>query len=680
MKITYNWIKEFVDVDLPAESLADKLTMAGIEVKAVEAYDGDFVFEIEITSNRPDWLSVLGIAREVAAVTGKKLKAHPGLPGNLFDKAAAGKDAWKIDIEDPQDCPLYTAKLLTGVKVGPAPDWMRHRLEAVGCRSVNNVVDITNYVLYELGAPLHAFDADTLMPGLICIRRAKKDERLVTIDGQQRVLNPAVLVIADKQKPVAAAGVMGGKDTEVGPNTRNVLLEAAIFQPVVVRRGRQSLGLQTDASYRFERGIDTDIVKIASERASGLLRELAAAEVVSESGRSEIHPQKAEIILSRHAVNTMLGIDISLSGIKKILESLEFGVTEKTQDSVCVTVPSHRPDVVAQIDCIEEVARVYGFEHTPVSLSPVKPQAAIDNTYRNVGKLKSILTGLGLDEVITYSMVDIKSLPGYWDDEKGLVFIQTPLSEDQSVLRPVLMPGVARAVAYNIRQQQEYVAVFEIAKTFQKKGGALAEAYHVCAALCGAKSVWIESEKKHRTDIPGFLHLKGMAAVIFERLGISRFEFIPLSADCVDLRIAGKPAGILRRLSKDMLGRIAIKNKDVFAMELSLDVLWDNMNLKHKYDPVSRFPGISRDISVVVKDDVLTDRIVEQIKHCGGDFLQRVEIADFYKGSPIPEGHKNLTVSCFYRSNSRTLQEDEVNSAHCIIVEDLKKSFCAVIR
>jgi phenylalanyl-tRNA synthetase beta chain len=682
MKVTYNWIRDFVDVDLSPLELADKLTMAGIEVKAIEPRGKDFVFEIEITSNRPDWACVLGIAREVAALTGRKLK-NPQAQADVKKAKAKGAAAFKIEIEDKADCPLYTAKLFSQLRVGASPDWLKERLELVGCRSINNVVDITNYCLYELGEPMHAFDADTLSPGSIIIRRAKASEKLMTIDGQQRQLGPGVLVIADEKKPVALAGVMGGKDTEVTEKTRNVLLEAAIFNPVVVRRGRQALGLQTEASYRFERGIDPEIVEIASARCASLLQQLCKAGIeiaVSSPVRKAV---TKTIPFSPSSANELLGISLSSGRIKKILESLGFSLHKKSSSSFAVSVPSHRQDVLAEIDLVEEIARIYGFSHTPSSLAAVKLQVVKDNAYRRIASLKALLTNLGLDEVVTYSMLDRKSLAGFWDDERSLVAIANPLSEEQELLRPVLMPGVAASVAYNLRQQQEYVGVFEIAKTYQKHDGKLLEEYHLCAALCGTRSIWLEQQKRRVSDTPGFLHLKGIASVLFDRSGIGSYSFNSADPERVDVVIAAKQAGIMRKLSKETLDRLGIKNKDVYALEIPLKLFLEGAAAGMRarmYEPISRYPGISRDISIVVKDDILTAQVVEQIQQHGGEFLQRVAISDFYKGKPIPEGHKNLTVSCFYRSSMRTLQEDEVNAGHGAIIEFLKQHFSAVIR
>jgi phenylalanyl-tRNA synthetase beta chain len=679
MKATYNWIKEFVDINLSPEQLADKLTMAGIEVKAIESRGGDFVFEIEITSNRPDWLSVLGIAREVAAVTGKRLKKRPAPVKALLPRAKGGS-AWKIEIEDPLDCPLYTAKILTGVTVGASPQWLRQRLELVGCRSVNNVVDITNYCLYELGEPLHAFDLDTLTPGVVAVRRARAGEKILTIDGQEQKLNTSVLVIADASVPIAVAGVMGGKATEVTEKTRNVLLEAAIFRPVIVRRGRQSLALQSEASYRFERGIDSGIVEIASMRAVELMRQLCNANLAAEVSSGARKPKSQGIVLNIDRVTDVLGVPLPVSRVQTILSSLEFPLKKKGSQAVVVTVPTHRPDVCAEIDLIEEIARIYGFERVPASLAAVKLQVSKDATFKNISGLKTLLVSFGLDEVITYSMTDRQSIAGFWDDQGALVEISNPLSQEQELLRPTLMPAVAGAVAYNLRQQQEAVSIFEIAKTYQHRSGRLHEDYHVCIALSGSRSIWLEQEKTRKSDAPGFLHLKGIVSGLFDRCGAGQYDFVPVGSDRVDITVAGSAVGVMRKLSLDILDRLGIKNRDVYMVEIPLSIFLKTAGGARRYEPISRYPGIARDISIVVKDEIATAQVLAQIRERGGEFLQRVLISNFYKGSPIPQGHKNLTISCFYRSGERTLQEDEVNARHAAVIDLLKDKFGAVIR
>jgi phenylalanyl-tRNA synthetase beta chain len=473
---------------------------------------------------------------------------------------------------------------------------------------------------------------------------------------------------------------MGGKDTEVTEKTRNVLLEAAIFRPVIVRRGRQSLGLQSEASYRFERGIDPGIVGIASGRAAALIQQLCAGSM-ERAARSPVRsPVPRTIALNQANVSRILGIPLPPARIKKILSSLGFSVKNKGTAALSVSAPTYRQDVCAEIDLIEEVARVYGFEHVPPSLAAVKLQVATDAAFRRITAVKSILTSLGLDEVITYSMLDRKSLAGFWDNEQALAAIANPLSEEQEFLRPVLMPGVVASVAYNLRQQQEYINVFEVAKTYQLRAGRLHENYHVCIAVCGQKSVWLEQQKHRVADAPGFLHLKGIVAALCDRSGAGPYSFTAMDAHCVNITGSSGPMGTMRRLSGGALDRLAIKNKDIYAVEISLNAILGAVEEQRRFEPIGRYPGIGRDISIVVKDDVETLRVIEQIKQHGGEFLQRVAISDLYKGKPIPDGHKNLTISCFYRSNARTLQEDEVNAAHNAVIDFLKNQCGAAIR
>ena len=401
MKVTYNWLKDFLNIEIAPGALAEKLTMAGLEVVSLEQIQGDFVFEIEITSNRPDWLSVLGVAREVAAITNSKLKNNKkNLPKWQKDSPL------KIKIEDKKDCPLYTARIIKNVKVGPSPEWLRKRLELIGCRSVNNIVDITNYILFELGQPLHAFDLDKLSQNEIKVRRAKAEEKIVTIDGVARVLSQEVLVIADAHKLIAIAGIMGGKETEVTPKTRNILLESAVFNPMLVRRAKQKLGLQSESAYRFERGVDLEAVNSAALAAGELILKLASGEPsdsVSLGSSKRIHPV---INLDVIYLNKLLGTAIPILKVKQILNRLGLVVKTKSKNILMVNVPSFRQDLRLPVDLVEEVARIYGYDEIPQTLPAVKPSRKVSDQQDAVSGIKNILSSLGLDEAITYSLVD----------------------------------------------------------------------------------------------------------------------------------------------------------------------------------------------------------------------------------------------------------------------------------
>jgi phenylalanyl-tRNA synthetase beta chain len=680
MKVTYNWLKEFVDIKIAPALLAHKLTMAGLEVTSWEEKGGDFVFELEITSNRPDLLSVIGIAREVAAITGATMVHGPW--SIVYSKPKSRRLAkerahFLLKIEDKRNCSLYTAKIIQGVKIGPSPDWLKKRLELVGCRCVNNIVDITNYVLFELGEPLHAFDLDTLAGNMIIVRRAGKEEKLVSIDAEVRSLNPEILVIADKEKPVAIAGVMGAKVTEVSGNTKNILLEAAIFNPLIVRRGRQKLGIQSEASYRFERGIDPQIVQIASQRTVELIQEIAGGSFVLAKSAGLAKSAKKKIDLDIDRANKNLGINIAASEIKRILSGLGFRVNSKAKERFSIDIPSYRQDVKAQIDLVEEIARIFGYENIPTTLPQVTLQTQAEEMASLIPLIKNILYGLGLNEVITYSLIDRELLRGFWDKENNLIEIANPLSKEQEVLRPLLLPSLARCVAYNLRQKQGYINIFEIAKTYVKPNQ---EQYILAIALCGMKSRWFGPGQGHLQDEVGFLHLKGILTELFGCLGISVKECEFKGSDYeFDVYVRGTKIGMLRRLREDILDNLDIKHKEVFEAEITLDKLLSHTQLNKKFAPFPRYPGITRDVTLELKEEIPLEKIMKAATQLGGKLLWEVNFTAFYKGEKVAAGFKRVTISCLYLSAERTLTEGEINFEHSSIVKGLQEQFNAKI-
>ncbi|MDD2927248.1 MAG: phenylalanine--tRNA ligase subunit beta [Candidatus Omnitrophica bacterium] len=670
MKVTYNWLKEFVDIKIPAKQLADKLTMAGLEVVSLEEKAGDFVLEIEITSNRPDWLSVLGVAREVAAITRRELKAKNPKP-----KTKTAKGNLRIEIEDKRDCLCYTARIIRGIKVGPSPEWLRKRLELVGCRSVNNIVDITNYALLELGEPLHAFDLDKLNPGKIVVRRAKAGEKIATLDGQVRSLNNNVLVIADKAKAVAIAGVMGGKETEVTLDTRNILLEAAVFNPIVVRRCRQALGLQSESSYRFERGVDLGMVEQASLRAAQLIREYCFTQEVSFNSSGLVKCKEGSVKLGMARATEVLGANIAPAKIKQTLSRLGFAVKQKAKNILDVGVPSSRPDVKLEVDLIEELARIFGYERIPVSLPAVKPRVTANVKRALTSTVKEILVGLGLSEVITYSLTDKLTL-----NSLGLgvqpIEILNPLSQEQEVLRPTLISGLGRAVSLNFNQKQEYVAIFEISNIFLGENKPREE-LTLGIALSGTKSFLLEQGRVK--DEASFLNLKGIVETIFARLGI-RDYVLHNQGSSAEIRIQDEKVGQMLSLSSQSLDRLNIKNKNVFMLELSLDKVSAFTRRDKKFIPLPRYPGIARDISFILKEGFSVQAIMVLLKEKGRPLLSEVRITDYYKGRQIPVGYRGLTLSCFYSSNERTLAENEIQPTHELLCAELVRQFGVKLR
>jgi len=677
MKVTYNWLKDFVEIEIPPQALAERLTMAGLEVTSLEERGGDFVFEIEITSNRPDCLSVIGMAREVAAITGKRLRLPSVKKQQL---ATRDQRPFAIKIENKKDCPLYTAKIIRDVKVGLSPVWLKIRLELIGCRSVNNIVDITNYILFTWGEPLHAFALDKLEGDTIIVRRAKPGEKITTIDEQQRILNSDILVIADEQKPVALAGVMGGKDTEVTATTKNILLEAAIFNPIIVRRGRQRLGIQSDSSYRFERGVDPRIVEEASWRAAELIQELTGARPLSAKSSGLPKTKKKSVSLEVSTVQKILGIKISAPRIKKILTGLGFKAKTQAKNSFGVEVPSHRPDAELEIDLIEEIARISGYDFIPTTLPAARPQVSLDEPRHLVSEIKNILIGLGLQEVITYSLMAkdlLRSFGARQADET--IEILNPLSREQGILRPTLIPGLAACVTYNLNQKQEYVNIFEVAHGFCVANSGLKEEPLLGIALCGVKPLLLEQGLIK--DVADLLHLKGICGVLFERLGIREYNFTATQDSSeVAVYLGKEKVGFLARLKKEVLESLDIKNKEVFVAELHLERILTCADLNKKFVQLPIYPGISRDISLLLKEEILLGDVLEAIKEQGRPLLRQAKVIDYYKGKQIPAGFKGFTISCFYRRDERTLTEAEIDLVHSGICTLLKERFAAQMR
>lgn len=659
-----------MEIKIAPQALAQKLTMAGLEVTSLEEHNGDFVFEIEVTSNRPDWLSVMGIAREVAAITREKLKNVSRIRYHVSRKnvrrATCDVRPFSIKIEDKKDCPLYTAKIIRDIKVGSSPDWLKKRLELLGCRSVNNIVDITNYILFEYGEPLHAFDLDKLNNDTIIVRRAKNNEKIVTLDGQERMLNCEILVIADKEKAVALAGVMGGKDTEVTQATKNILLEAAIFNPIIIRRARQGLGLQSESSYRFERGIDPEIAEKASWQAVKLIQELAAGKCILAKSSGITKTNKKSINLSISGVQKILDVQITPAKIKQTLASLDFKVKTKTKDKFTVEIPAHRADVNLEIDLIEEIARIFGYEFIPNTLPAARPQVSIGDTRGLVSLIKNTLVGLGLNEVITYSLINQDLLKGFGIGQEAIEILN-PLSQEQGVLRPALLPSLVACIAYNLNQKQEYINIFEIASAFLNPPK---EELRLGIGLCGVRSLLLEQGLIK--DEVGLLHLKGIIEALFERLGIKNYAFNKaVEPQTISILVNQEKIGLIQRLQRGV---------EVFMAELNLEKIFSYAQLKKEFAPLPKYPGITRDISFILKEGLSLKETLDTLQEKGRPYLCQIRIVDYYKGKQIPPGYRGLTVSCLYLSEERTLTEAEINPAHNLICRLLTEQFGAKIR
>ena len=664
--------------------------MAGLEVTSIDERDGDFVFEIEVTSNRPDCLSVIGVAREVAAITGSKCRAY-SVERRAYSQSLSAKCYplnakelqitdynLQLKIEDKKDCPLYIAKIIKEVKIAASPDWLKNRLELIGKRCINNIVDITNYILFTFGEPLHAFDLDKLSWETIYIRRAKKEEKIVTIDGIEKTLDPDILVIADKNLPIAIAGIMGGKGTEVTFSTKNILLETAVFNPLLTRRARRKLGMQTDSSYRFERGVDPETAISASWQAVKLIQALTGGKIVMAKASGATKTKSRNVDLSASSAAKLLGIEIAPARVKKILSDLGFKPKAKSKNNFSVMVPGYRQDIALEQDLIEEIARVYGYENIPKTLPSIKPCISEEKTMGLAALVKNTLVGLGLNEAITYSLIDRNLLSSFSMRDFGKpIEILNPLSKEQEILRPTAIPSICARVAYNLNQKQEYINLFEISRAFLNSSPAPSEELLLSIALCGVKS-YVLSRGIIREEV-GLLNLKGIVEALFENLGIKDFDFRGESG-YVGVYVKKEKIGIMLQLEKSALEALDIKNKDVFVLEASLDRVFSASQLKRVFSVLPKYPGIARDISFIIKESASIKEILRAMKEKGGLLLVEAKVGDYYKGKQIPAGFRGLTISCLYRSDERTLTEPEINPLHTAVSNVLTDLFGAKIR
>lgn len=679
MKIPINWLKEYVDIDISIEELAHKLTMAGLEVVGMEKIAGDTVFEIEVTTNRPDWLGIYGVAREVAAITAKKLKP---IDSKLQASDIPNK---KIDvkIEDKKDCPRYTARIIDAVKVGPSPEWLVRKIEAVGLRSVNNVVDITNFVLFELGQPLHAFDYDKLSGAKIIVRRAQKGEEFTTIDGEKRTLDREELVIADSDSAVALAGIMGGLNTEVSASTKTILLESACFDPPLIRRTAKRLGLTSESSYRFERRIDLECVALASNRAAALICDICGAKAqknFQDEGTKKL--ARKPIALDLQYANSLLGVKIKEAQMEKILKSLGFS-TSKKQGTILATPPSYRNDAKKDVDLIEEIARIWGYDNIPVKLPSVIPahEYAPKAKDKIVGDLaRDILVSLGLDEVITYSLIGKAQFDNAKLNQQDAVCLSNPLSSEQGLLRTSLIPTMLECILWNINRKNTDLKLFEIGRVYQKsKQQAPLEENRLCAAITGKRhDDWLRKDAQ-----VNFYDLKGIVEEFLNRLGIAKYKITPSdnqmlsNSASAEITIDGRRAGITGLIKRDIAKAFDLE-QDVYILELDLDQVVKDAVLEKKYVPLAKHPSAYRDISIILDQGINSYEITSLIEQQPN--VTSVRVFDQYIGEKIPQGKKSLAFSIEYQRKDRTLTDEEVNSSHSSIIKALEEKFSAKLR
>ena len=657
MKLPIEWLREFFQTPLDDDALAAKLTMAGLEVEETTASDDGPVFHTKVTPNRGDWMSVVGTAREAAAALDVPLRWQP-LP--LPDENADIKRWVGVRVENASLCPRYAGKLIRNVVFRPSPDWMQKRLLAAGMRPLNVVVDITNYVMLELGQPLHAFDYTALPEGQIVVRQAREGETIVAIDGVERKLTPDMLTICDRDKPIAIAGVMGGAETEVSETTRHIFLESAHFDAGSIRRTSKALGLTTEASYRFERYVDPELAPLALERACELLAELADGEVVL--GRIDLYPSPIlpqVLTLRPTRTNAILGTDLDKAAIVSSLRRLGL-IVNAAQEPLLVTVPTFRPDLVKEIDLIEEVGRMIGYETLPETLPPARGGGGGDAPHGCLAaRLRMILIGLGLSEALTHSL----AAPSPFDNpqqEDSRVAIRSALSAELSGLRQSLVPNLLDVLARNIRQRQAEIALFEVGKVFGKERSesSYTETRRVAAALTGSGMDFFTA-KGLVEALSAALHIPGIAFTAAQRPQMH-------TARCASISVCGQSLGYVAEVDPDAVKEhldVPSTAGRVIVFELDADVLLTHADPAQRYTPLPRFPSVSRDIAVIV-DTATPYALLESTAREAADsiLLEAISLQSVYTGDRVPEGKKSVALRLTFRAADRTLTDAEIDA------------------
>ncbi len=668
MLILLSWLRDFVEVQESSRDLAHALTMAGMAVDGIEEKDGETVFEFDITSNRPDAMNHFGMAREIAAIYGRPLR----LPSVEFEEGrlrAAARAA--VAIDDPDSCPRYVGRVFTDVRIQPSPDWMRRRLELCGVRSINNLADLTNYVLLEVGQPTHAFDLDTLGGQRIVVRRARDGETLVTLDGETRMLTGDQLAICDAERPVALAGVMGGADTEITEQTRNVLLEAAWFRPSMVRNASRRFKLFTEASHRFERGADWNATTWAADRIAALLDAAGTGTVLG--GRIDCYPGERSlpsIRLNRDKIRSHLGVEVPDAAAEAILRSLGF---EPHPDASGWTVPavSHRLDVEREIDLIEEIGRVHGFENIPATLPPVGGAPAETPDETEDARMRAAVRGLGYDEMIGFSFISSEEAEAFGGGPA--VPLRNPLSNQWGVMRNCAVPTMVRALEWNLKRNQSRVRLAEFGRIYQQSGDGYSEPRILTLGASGPVRPlsWAEPGRPF-----GFYDLKADVAAL-----IRPFSTGPLAFDSRDapkhfrsghsatVRANGEVIASFGELDPSIARQRKLR-QPVMVAELQLDSLYALGLRKPGHQQLPRVPAVSRDFSLIVPGAVTFGGIVEAIG--GMPDLASLEPVEIFRGKNVPEGHYSLLLRAAWQRLDESLTDEAVNEFARVLLRSLK--------
>ena len=686
MKFSFEWLKDYVDSGLDPAEAGARLTAVGIPLDSLEHSDGDTVLDFDVTTNRPDCMNHLGLARELAVATGKELR-EPSREPAPSGTAPAEKLA-SLEVEAPDLCGRYTALVIRGVKVGASPPWLARRLFAIGQRPINSVVDATNYVLWEMGHPLHAFDLARLSGRKVRVRRAKPGEPLTTLDGIARKLDPGMLVIADDRRAVAVAGVMGGMDSEISLSTTDILLESAHFDPASVRKTARRLGLHTDASHRFERGADLEITLRAAERCARLITEVAGGTAAPGCLESRSAPPfSREIPLRPARVRRILGLDVSDAEMRRILELLRCAVDPRDAALWRVSTPSFRDDLSLEEDLMEEIARHHGYDRIPTTL----PRALVfpegrPEPYRRIRRVQEAMLRCGFTESLNLSLVSDAD-NGILGREGAGLKVVNPLSEGQDRLRTGLLPGLLRNLAHNLNHGSQEVRLFEIGRAFRRaeKPGELPEEDEILALACGGRGgVKHWSEPERRTDL---FDVKGAVDLAARLVGLPCAAWEPCEIPFLRtgtgaaVKSGGSPAGFAGEILPAAAASLGLE-EPAYVAEVSLARFFSPLpaGFVPRHAPLSRTPSVSRDLSLILDQRHTYAEVEQAIRSVEGAPIARVAIFDRYQGKPVPEGKVSMAVNIVFQSPGRTLVSGEVADGVDRIVQRLRDRLGAVLR
>lgn len=690
MKVLYNWLKEFVDFTATPAELRSRLSMAGIAVDAIKDSPAGPVFDVEIFSNRGDMLGHYGIAREVATLDRTSLKRVAPKLKESKDQAAS---VTRVEIECPELCGRYTARIIRGVKVGPSPDWLRQRLEALGQQSINNIVDVTNCVLFELGQPTHAFDFDSLIEHRIVVRRARKGEKMRTLDGAERTLTPETCMIADAARSVGIGGVMGGAETEISSLSKTVLLESAWFDPISIRRTAKALGLRTEASTRFERGADPEMAELASRRCAELIQQTAGGEILA--GVVDVYPARKpapKIEFTRKELLRVMGADVPDKEIEAILAALGFapmradsvrGTPGSLMAAWECTRPSWRRDVAREVDLVEEVARHYGFDKFSARLPAAKQPAARLPHAEAEDRLRECLRALGYHEIIAIPLVDQEHDAVFRGEGVAPARIGNPLAEDASVLRTSGAVSMAATLEWNLNHGQRNARLFEIGRAYQLRGS---EPVETRVLTLGATGFSREQSVHEPARGFTFADLKGDLDSLGKLLGGFRWEAAapnwlhPARAGKIGLN--GQAIGAAGQLARRAAERFKLR-QDTFIAALLLDPLcaaYEAARAALRYQPLSRFPSVERDFSLILADGTRMEQVADAIRALGIAEATNIEAVDLFRGGQIPAGKFSLLVRVTFQSHQGTLTEAQLSDFTARIVAALQAKLGATLR